>query len=200
MPELLCPAIHLASELIHGSLVRRERKCPLWCGWSISIESDLLEAIDRLCEERRFASRSDGCRQLFRETLTASAWCMEPCEAVATVTLVWHYSCAKLGQRLTELQHAQLDLVVSTTRVHLDSNTSLEVIILKGSPGRLKTLASQLCGVKGVHSGKLVVATARQDSGNETIANRTWNAPNDSRSEVMNETESHLYTSRGQYR
>ncbi|MGO9917184.1 MAG: ribbon-helix-helix domain-containing protein [Isosphaeraceae bacterium] len=65
MPELLCPAIHLASELIHGSLVRRERKCPLWCGWSISIESDLLEAIDRLCEERRFASRSDGFRQLF---------------------------------------------------------------------------------------------------------------------------------------
>ena len=57
------------------------------------------------------------------------------------------------------LQRAHNDLV-STTQVHLDCDTSLEVIILKGSPAQLKSLASQLCGVKGVYSGKLVVATA----------------------------------------
>ena len=61
---------------------------------TITIESDLLEEIDRLCKDRRFASRSDGFRQLFRETLTASAWQMGAGEAIATLTLVCHYSCA----------------------------------------------------------------------------------------------------------
>ena len=38
------------------------------------------------------------------------------------------------------LQRTHNDLVVSTTQVHLDCDTSLEVIILKGSPRRLKAL------------------------------------------------------------
>ena len=36
---------------------------------SVSTESDLLEEIDLLCREHRFASRSNGLRQHFRTQL-----------------------------------------------------------------------------------------------------------------------------------
>ena len=159
---------------------------------TITMESDLLEEIDRLCKERRFASRSDGFRQLFRETLTASAWQMGTYEAVATLTLVCQHSCSQLGQRLMALEHANFDLIVATTQVHLDCHTSVEVLILKGSPARLRTIASQLCGVKGVHSGKLVVATTRQDWEIQARPRRSPDEANESKTKEINKTESHF--------
>ena len=41
---------------------------------SVSLETELLERIDQLCAEGRFASRSDAFRRVFQEILTASAW------------------------------------------------------------------------------------------------------------------------------
>jgi len=66
---------------------------------------------------------------------------------------------------LTELQHDQLDLVVSTTRVYVDCQTRLEVIILRGCRRQLNELTSRLCGLKGIYSGKLVMATAKESPG-----------------------------------
>ena len=132
---------------------------------SVSVESDLLERIDRLCAERRFASRSDAFRQVFREALAASAWHAESRQAFAILSLVCDCSCPSLPARLTELQHTQLDLVVSTTRVYVDCQTSLEVIILRGCRRQLNELASRLCGLKGIYSGKLVMATAKESPG-----------------------------------
>ncbi len=136
---------------------------------SVSVESELLERIDQLCDERHYASRSDAFRRVFYEALTDSAWQTEFCEAFAVLTLVCNCSCSNLTERLTELQHGQLDLVVSTTRVYVDNDTRLEVIILRGGHRQLNSLASRLCGVKGVQSGKLVVAAAKAESGNRDV-------------------------------
>lgn len=137
---------------------------------SVSLESELLQQIDRLCAAGRFASRSDAFRHAFREALTASAWNVETCRAFAVVTLVCSCSCASLARRMTEIQREELDLIVSTTRVLVDPDTSLEVIIMHGRPRRLEDLATRLCGLKGVRAGKTVLATTQRDPGDETIA------------------------------
>jgi CopG family nickel-responsive transcriptional regulator len=164
---------------------------------SIAIESHLLTQLDQLFEERSYASRSDGFRQVFREVLTQSAWSKECCQAVVTLTLICQNSCASLSRRLTALQRAELDLIVSTMRVILACDTCLDVVILKGDPERLKTLASQLCGLKGVYSGKLVVAAAQGHSRDAFIANRTRNRRNSSHSEVLNNTVTHQSRHKG---
>ena len=143
---------------------------------SVSVESELLDQIDRLCDEHRFASRSDAFRQVFRGALADCAWHTGSCQALAILTLVCDGACHSLNHRLTELQHAQLDLVVATMRVYVDRATSLEVIILRGGGKRLDNLASRLCSLKGVQSGKLVVATAKKNPRIGTTGDRDGNS------------------------
>ena len=136
---------------------------------SISLEPELLEQIDRLCGDGRFASRSDAFRRVFREALAASEWQAESCQGFEILALVYDGSCPKVTRRLTELQHAELDLIIATTRVFIDQDNRLEVFILHGSRKRLDTLARRLSALKGVQAGRFVVAAAKQTQGNGMI-------------------------------
>ena len=128
--------------------------------FSVSLEDDLLEQFDRYCRGEQFATRSEAVRQLIRDTLTRRAWESESQDAVGTLTLVYDYHRSQLSDRLTQLQHDHTDLVVSTLHAHLTHDLCLEVIILRGPAVRLQKITSQLRGLKGIHKGELVMASA----------------------------------------
>ncbi len=128
--------------------------------FSVSLEDDLLERFDEYCAQQKFATRSEAVRQLIRETLTARAWESQSRDAAGTLTLVYDHHRTQLGERLTRLQHDHTDLVVSTLHTHLTHDLCLEVIVLRGPSDRLREIAAQLRGMKGVHKGELVMAAA----------------------------------------
>lgn len=128
--------------------------------FSVSLEADLLQEFDRFCTEGRFATRSEAIRQLLRDTLTNAAWDAEGAEAAATLTLVYDHHRTQLIDQLLEIQHRHTGVVVASSHVHLDHDRCLEVIFLRGRPAILREIAAQLRGLKGIHTGQLVVATA----------------------------------------
>ena len=131
--------------------------------FSVSLEDDLLEQFDRYCDDEQFATRSEAVRQLIRDTLTRRAWESECQDAVGTLTLVYDHHRAQLSDRLTQLQHDHTDLVVSTLHTHLTHDLCLEVIVLRGPAARLQSVTSQLRGLKGIHKGELVMASAEHE-------------------------------------
>jgi CopG family nickel-responsive transcriptional regulator len=130
--------------------------------FSVSLEDDLLEQFDRYCGEEKFATRSEAIRQLIRETLTRRAWESESQEVAGTLTLVYDHHRPQLRDRMTQLQHDNTDLVVATLHAHLSHEICLEVIVLRGQAGRLRDIAAQLRGMKGIHRGELVMAAAHE--------------------------------------
>lgn len=128
--------------------------------FSVSVEGDLLEKFDRYCQEEQFATRSEAVRQLIRDTLTRRAWLSDAQDVAGTLTLVYDHHRSQLRDRLMQLQHDHTEMVVSTIHTHLSHDVCLEVIILRGQPGQLQHLASQLRGIKGVYKGELVMASA----------------------------------------
>ena len=128
--------------------------------FSVSLEDDLLEQFDRYCSQQQCATRSEAIRQLIRETLTSHAWESQSQDAAGTLTLVYDHHRAQLSDRLTELQHEQVDLVVATLHAHLSHDLCLEVIVLRGPAARLQQIAAQLRGLKGIYKGELVMASA----------------------------------------
>ena len=128
--------------------------------FSVSVEDELLERFDRYCRQEQFATRSEAVRQLIRETLTRRAWESGSHEVAGTLTLVYDHHRPQLRDRLTEVQHQNTDLVVSVIHTHLSHDVCLEVIVLRGPAGRLQKIAAQLRGMKGVHKGELVMASA----------------------------------------
>jgi CopG family nickel-responsive transcriptional regulator len=131
--------------------------------FSVSVEEELLEQFDRYCRQEQFATRSEAVRQLIRDTLTRRAWASQSHEVAGTLTLVYDHHRPQLRDRLTELQHQNTDLVVSVIHTHLSHDVCLEVIVLRGPAGRLQKIAAQLRGMKGVHKGELVMASAEPE-------------------------------------
>ena len=131
--------------------------------FTVSAEEELLEQFDEYCQQEQFATRSAAVRQLIRDRLTSRGWEAGSHGAAGTLTLVYDHHHAQLGKRLTKLQHDNTDLIVSTTHVHLTHDLCLEVIILRGPASRLQRIAAQLKGLKGIHKGELVMASAQDE-------------------------------------
>lgn len=128
--------------------------------FSVSLEKSLLEEFDRHCESGRFATRSEGIRQLLREQFTLNAWDSDATDVAASLTLVYDHHKTRLTDQLLDVQHRHGDNVVSSMHVHLNHDLCMEVIVLRGSAKALQQLADELSGLKGIHQAQLVIARA----------------------------------------
>jgi CopG family transcriptional regulator, nickel-responsive regulator len=128
--------------------------------FSVSLEKELLDEFDRHCESGRYATRSDGIRQLLREQFTANAWDANATDVSASLTLVYDHHKTKLTDQLLEVQHRHGENVVSSMHVHLNHDLCMEVIVLRGAAKALQQLADELSGLKGIHQAQLVIARA----------------------------------------
>jgi CopG family nickel-responsive transcriptional regulator len=130
--------------------------------FGVSLDSDLLEKFDLLCEEKSYQTRSEAIRDLIRNTLVQKEWEDASGELAGTLSLVYDHHQSGLAQRLTEIQHDSHDVILSTLHVHLDHHNCLEVLILKGPADQIKRLAERLISTKGVKHGKLGLTTTGQ--------------------------------------
>jgi len=121
--------------------------------FGVSLDKRLLAKFDRLNERKGYANRSEAIRDLIREGLVREQWELGDTEAVGTLTLVYDHETRELEERLTELQHAHFQAIVSTLHVHLDAHHCLEVLILRGKAALLKSIADRLIGTRGVKHG-----------------------------------------------
>jgi CopG family nickel-responsive transcriptional regulator len=123
----------------------------------IAIDSDLLKRFDRSLAKRGYTNRSEAFRDLIRERLVAEQTAEPDAVAVGTVTLIYDHHAFGVSEKLTELQHAHHELVVSTSHAHLDHDSCLEVLIVHGRAARVRQFADLLIALKGVQHGRLVM-------------------------------------------
>ncbi len=127
--------------------------------FGVSLDSDLLEKFDVLCDERSYQTRSEAIRDLIRNMLVQKEWEDLGGETAGTLTMVYDHHQSDLAQKLTELQHDYLDIIVASMHVHLDHNNCLEILVLRGTGERLRNLGTKLTSTKGVKHGTLNLTT-----------------------------------------
>ena len=106
--------------------------------FGVSLDERLLAKFDRLIGGKGYANRSEAIRDLIRESLVREQWELGDVDAVGTLTLIYDHETRELEERLTELQHAHYQAIVSTLHVHLDPHHCLEVLVLRGKASLLK--------------------------------------------------------------
>lgn len=127
--------------------------------FGISIDERLLCKFDDLISNKGYVNRSEAIRDLIRAALVEEEWGDDSRQTIATVTLVYDHHTRDLSDKLTEHQHSHHEEIVSTLHVHLDHHHCLEVVVIKGQASRVKRIADELIGTKGVKHGKLVATT-----------------------------------------
>jgi CopG family nickel-responsive transcriptional regulator len=123
----------------------------------IALDSDLLKRFDRSISRRGYTNRSEAFRDLIRDRLVAEQTDEPNATVVGTITLIYDHHTYGITEKLTEVQHENHDLVVSTSHAHLDHESCLEVLIVHGQSARVAQFADRLIGLKGVQHGRLVM-------------------------------------------
>ena len=124
----------------------------------IALDSDLLKRFDRSIARRGYTNRSEAFRDLIRDQLVSERTAAPEATVVGTVTLIYDHHASGITEKLTELQHAHHELVVSTSHAHLDHDSCLEVLIVHGKSAKVEQFADLLIGLKGVQHGRLVMS------------------------------------------
>ena len=131
--------------------------------FGVSLDSELLERFDALCDQRGYETRSEAIRDLLRSTLVEQEWEDSGKDIAATLTLVYDHHKSDLAQKVTNAQHDAHHLIITTLHVHLDHHNCLEVLVLKGPGAEVRGLAERLIATKGVMFGRLSLATTGAD-------------------------------------
>ena len=130
--------------------------------FGVSINDALLKRFDGLISEKGYKNRSEAIRDLIRNSLVEEELANEEAEAVGSVALVYDHHTRELADKLTDHQHSHHEEIISALHVHLDAHHCLEIVVVKGQAQKIKKLANELIGTKGVKHGKLMMTTAGQ--------------------------------------
>lgn len=131
--------------------------------FGVSLETELLEKFDSIIKKRGYKSRSEAVRDLIRERLVSEEWKEEEKETIGILGLVFSHETRELTEALTKLQHEYLDLIISSTHIHLDKHNCLEVIVLRGKSHLIKKISDQFLSTRSVKHGKLLMTTTGKD-------------------------------------
>jgi CopG family nickel-responsive transcriptional regulator len=131
--------------------------------FGISLDSDLLEKFDRLCQERNYPTRSEAIRDLIRNELVQEEWQDQNQEVAGTLTLVYDHHQSDLAQKMIEIQHSALEVIISTLHVHIDHRNCMEVLVLKGAVRDVNDISRRLTSTRGIKHGKLSLSTTGKD-------------------------------------
>lgn len=131
--------------------------------FGVSLETELLKKFDSLIKETEYKSRSEAIRDLIRERLVSEEWKEEKKETVGILGLVFSHEVRELTEKLTKVQHNYLNLIISSTHIHLDKHNCLEVIVLRGKSYLIKKISDELLSTRSVKHGKLLMTTTGKD-------------------------------------
>jgi CopG family nickel-responsive transcriptional regulator len=127
--------------------------------FGVSLETSLLEKFDQLNTRAGYKNRSEAIRDLIREKLVSEEWQTSDHETVGVFSLVYDHHQRDLNKTLNNIQHRYLEVIVSSTHIHIDHHNCLEVIILKGKVDIIKKITDELTSTRGVKHGKLITTS-----------------------------------------
>ena len=128
--------------------------------FGVSLDAELLKQFDRLIAGMGYENRSEAIRDLIREKLVEEEWQAPHEETFAAAFIVYDHHTMSVADRLTDLQHEFFQNIVATLHVHIDQHNCLEVVAMRGTGERLRSLGERLVSLRGVKYGKLNMGTS----------------------------------------
>ena len=127
--------------------------------FGVSLEEDILEALDEFVKLNGFANRSQALRFFVEKNVAEQKW---QCGNVVAGTIVVMYDQSKreISNRIAEIQQQYQDVILSSSQYYLNEDFCLHTATVTGMARRLTELSDRLITIKGIKHGKLVMSRA----------------------------------------
>ncbi len=130
---------------------------------SLSLSNELLEELDTVIGQEHNATRSEVVRQAVRMYLTQYN-VLEKIKGNVIATITVLYEKTEENRELFRLQHEFEDMITAYLHAHLSETSCLEVMVVKGSAERLRSLIDALKANKPVKQIKFsIMAINKKD-------------------------------------
>ncbi len=127
--------------------------------FSVSVEKELLKALDEFVASQGYPTRSEAVKHLVRSALVESGWKGRGTVAGVIVMSYDHHK-RDVVRKLLEVQHDHAEVIVSTQHVHLDHDNCMETVTVRGTVARVKKLEAAIRSLKGLKHSALMVTAA----------------------------------------
>jgi len=125
--------------------------------FSISIEEELLKALDEFVHQNSFSNRSQALRHLIEKNIIEEKWQCNNVVAGAIVMIYDHHK-KEILSKINDIQHNYFEVILSSQHFHLSQDICLEIVAVQGKAKRLTEVADKLISVKGIKHGKLIMS------------------------------------------
>lgn len=127
--------------------------------FGVSLEEELLKALDMFVNDSNFANRSQAVRHLIEKNIVEKKWQCNNIVAGAIV-MVYNHHKKDIISKSNDIQHVYFDIILSSQHFHLSHDSCLEIVAVKGAANKLTELSDKLIGIKGIKHGKLIMSKA----------------------------------------
>ena len=123
----------------------------------VSLSPKLLKKFDGMIKEMGYKNRSQAIGDAIRGYILKNELKLGKGKRIAVLSLIYDHQTKAV---LTEVQHKYCNAVQTTLHFHLDKDTCLELIILKGNEKKIIKIKNKLTAVSGVKYFKLLIIKA----------------------------------------
>lgn len=123
--------------------------------FTVSLPKPLYDEMDEEIRDKKYQSRSEYIRDLFRDRQVEQHWHTPKDDATAVLTLMFDHHRKGLYDKINQIQHDHLVQILCSTHVHLDHSHCLETVILKGNTKIILDIVHELSALKGVEFARL---------------------------------------------
>ena len=127
--------------------------------FSVTMPESLFGEFERRVRRSGRKNRSEGLRFLVRLYLAEEKWRGDEGEVYGTVTIVYDHHTPGLTRDLTEAQHCHGDVILCSTHIHVDCDTCLECVLLRGGSSRIQGFIEALGRIRGIKSLESVITS-----------------------------------------
>jgi CopG family transcriptional regulator, nickel-responsive regulator len=122
---------------------------------TITIDDELLEAVDHLMSRRGYSSRSEAMRDIIRDMTDRERLAAPEANCIGVFTYVFDQSVRDLPRRLTSAYLDRHDLSISSLRVHLNHESCLDMSVLRGPLEDVRAFTDAVASQRGVRHAEL---------------------------------------------
>jgi len=116
---------------------------------SVSIDPQLLEEFDETIHKIGY-NRSTAVQLAMRDFLTEHTWKDLEGTLAGVITMMYDHHTGGVTEELTHLQHDFIEIINSSTHIHLDHDNCLEILAVRGDASKINRLAEVLGVTRGV--------------------------------------------------
>ncbi|MEM3526477.1 MAG: nickel-responsive transcriptional regulator NikR, partial [Candidatus Jordarchaeaceae archaeon] len=109
--------------------------------FSVSLPESLLKEFDKVTERLGMPGRSDAIRKAMRDFIINYTWMhSDATSMVGTITIILDHEVTGIMDEITELEHKNINLIMSSMHVHLDERECMIVLAVRGNAKDIEKL------------------------------------------------------------